>query len=35
MVLLIGGFHHADTGKNQKFIEISPLQAFWPERAKE
>ncbi len=23
------------TGKNKKVIEISPLLAFWPERAKE
>jgi len=31
----MGGFHRAGTGKNKKVIEISPLQAFWPERAKE
>jgi len=31
----MGGFHHAGTGKNKKVIEISPLQAFWPKRAKE
>jgi len=31
----MGGFHRAGTGKNKKDIEISPLQAFWPERAKE
>jgi len=31
----MGGFHRAGTGKNKKVIEISPLLAFWPERAKE
>jgi len=31
----MGGFHLAVTGKNKKVIEISPLLAFWPERAKE
>jgi len=31
----MGGFHRASTGKNKKVIEISPLLAFWPERAKE
>jgi len=30
----MGGFHHASAGKNKKVIEISPLLAFWPERAK-
>jgi len=30
-----GGFHNAGTGENKKVIEISPLLAFWPERAKE
>jgi len=29
------GFHSASTGKNKKVIEISPLLAFWHERAKE
>jgi hypothetical protein len=29
------GFHRAGTGKNKKVIEISPLLAFWHERAKE
>jgi len=31
----MGGFHRAGTGKNKKVTEISPLLAFWPERAKE
>ncbi len=31
----MGRFHRAGTGKNKKVIEISPLPAFWPERAKE
>jgi hypothetical protein len=30
----MGGFHRTGTGKNKKVIEISPLLAFWPERAK-
>ncbi len=33
--ITMGGFHRASTGKNKKVIEISPLLAFWPERAKE
>ncbi len=32
---LMEGFHLAGTGKNKKVIEISPLLAFWHERAKE
>jgi len=28
------GFHRAGTGKNKKVIDIFPLLAFWPERAK-
>jgi len=31
----MGGFHRAGTGKNKKVIEIFPLLAFWPVRAKE
>jgi len=31
----MGRFHRAGTGKNKKVIKISPLLAFWPERAKE
>jgi len=30
----MAGFHHAGTGKNKKVIEILPLLAFLPERAK-
>jgi len=32
---LMGGFHLEGTGKNKKVKEISPLLAFWPERAQE
>jgi len=31
----MGGFHRASTGKDKKVLEISPLLAFWPKRAKE
>ncbi len=31
----MGGFQRAGTVKNKKVVEISPLPAFWPERAKE
>jgi len=31
----MGGFHRAGADKNKKVIEISPLLAFWPEKAKE
>jgi len=34
-IFLMGGFHSAGRGKNKKVVEISPLPAFWPERAKE
>jgi hypothetical protein len=30
----MGGFYHAGKGKNKKVMEISPLLAFCPERAK-
>jgi hypothetical protein len=31
----MGGFHRASAGKNKKVIEIFPLPAFLPQRAKE
>jgi hypothetical protein len=31
----MGVFERAVTGKNKKVVEIFPLLAFWPERAKE